>query len=456
MLIKTSIKGDSNGYYTHAGKGILYYHKLIIDKSIHNSITFYDHSTSQDRQMMNFMIKTDALSSVLIYYYGITAIPNYNPQVQSAGTNFVLSDVSNSLLNDCGILTYIDDSKCITCTCYGCTNATNCGETCQNNCLSCLSSNIDGCFICKSGFKLLNGICLDNCPFLYNTINNLCIYTSEGFVAEWNFNSFNYPIVTQGISMELPDEGGFQYKRGWYTKRIKVNGNLMLSPIFTIQAWIKLEDDIEFFTKRNNLNEVELKITIKSSDIDVQINTFRTNQTKTLNENFDKEIWKSFIFDVIIKSQVLTLKINSKSASYNSLDFFKSTLNNNSFIGDGKSYFWIYKFILDQHLFNWYNDYSSPSNPNLSFIWNCDSKYYLDGSTCKPCDTSCDTCRFSSNCSLCTNELCSQCDLDSGNTCTLCKESFLLKNNACVCPVNTFLMDSYCYPCKNSLCKLCK
>ena len=221
VLIKTTKKGNSNGLYADSGKGILYTHTFFIDYTLISSITFYDHSTSQERQMMNFIIKTETFSTALIYYYGITAIPNYNPSLKTIENNIVLEIASTSELSKCSLSQYILNKICFDCNCIGCTISTICPVICKNNCATCLSVNLGDCLICKSGFKLLNGLCLINCPFLYNSTNDMCTYNTQRFIAEWNFHSLSYPIVSQGISMELNDTGYFQYKRGWYSKKNK-------------------------------------------------------------------------------------------------------------------------------------------------------------------------------------------------------------------------------------------
>ena len=235
----------------------------------------------------------------------------------------------------------------------------------------------------------------------------------------------------------------FSIKEVGIQKKIKVNGNLMLSPLFTIQAWIKSPNSIDFFTKKNNNDEAELKITFESTRVKVLIKTFNYNETKTFYEDFTKGNWKSFIFEVIIVSGVLNLKINSEFESFPSIDYFDGILNNNCYIGNGGNHFWIYKFSLDQHLFNWDNTYSSPQNQDLSFIWKCDIKTYLNNGSCYPCANYCSTCRFSSKCSLCTVEFCSECDLDSGTTCNACNKSFVLQNNRCDISILIFYLLKY-------------
>ena len=420
-----------------------------------NISNFYDISTSISRPKMNFRISSD-LASFLIYYYSISNNPNYDSIINTQ--EWRIDSVSSSALSPCNITQYINSASCTNGNCIGCLDNNNCYDVCYLNCRSCSNSSFNSCTACNSGFYLSNGVCLLDCPLLSSKSIDACAYQTNNQIAEWDFNVNRDILDANGLSFQSAYANSFQYRRGWYTNKINVNGKFFLSPTFSLAAWLKISGPMNFISKFDASYEKEIYIRFESSMTSVNLSTLNGQIYKTFEVNFRPNSWFNFKIGYKMNGNNLEIQaILSGAISSKSMDngnAFKLSTTENTSIGDS-SFFWIYKMKIRQSasISTQLDDYNFNEN-SLYSSWICEPTFYYDNG-CKSCLPGCNNCKFGTNCTFCIDPLCSECDLYSGNQCSNCIPNAEKIDTICKCSSTFYDLAGQCINCNNRLCTEC-
>ncbi|CAG9321670.1 unnamed protein product [Blepharisma stoltei] len=383
-------------------------------------------------------------------------------------------------------------------------------EICYSVCSGCNGLRFIDCISCSSGYFSLSNVCVQNCPSGYlQTAGNCALDTAglNGFVIDLKLNQIKDTVIDSQLGMPFMtgDDSNFypaytakdpyaaKY-RGYYfqgSSYMKIPDSyassipsLVISSEFTIAIWINPTGSMgTLFTKQKNDGTLASLYSFGISSYNPTISLLLTDGTTTSATSLNSVSVNSWNFIAA------TYKIDSTQT--HKLSFFINTLSTDirslpasSWFQDIASSYYItisssrasstsfssfYTGFLYELLL--YNTIISPSSlfstscPTCSVcpISNacypiCSISQYWDGSSCIPCDTACSSvgCKDSlSNCNLCQDPLCYECD-DYASTCIQCITNAHLDSGACVCDTGYFWdeVSLQCTTC-SSACNYC-
>lgn len=395
---------------------------------------------------------------------------------------------------------------CTTAICPGCgenaemvDNICNCIENffpiegictpCSTSCIQCFGGEYYECLTCSH--KLLENTCLELCPAGYSIESNLCVENPDSVAVSYLFNSLagvmenarrglyaiigneNDPYPDIVFSNVIPT-----YQRGVYFKGASylsfpnsLSSNLLIGLRFFISTWVNPSSLSGLLIDKNIFS---VKITegylVGKVEINKQIFTYKSIHPLV------RQQWNHLLFAVDYKdvATTLTFYVNTfqTPGMFASKGPFTDKVNTLLLIGSNYAKTDFYTGFM--YLFEIF--IKMPQIPNLATtnycnncqicpatgicIQNCDinSYYNTDSNQCENCQKDCNNgCRNPTNCTLCIDPFCKNCQTFQTNSCVFCEKNFEIQENLCVLCNSTSYYDDIDYICKKckSPCMTC-
>jgi hypothetical protein len=352
---------------------------------------------------------------------------------------------------------------CSTCTGYTYAECTACSSsTTAPDCslgLNCASGTaIFSCTSCQPGFTLIEGLCLQQMPYGYNSsslttpVFNLNFNTFAQYYAGI-FQSGSNPATYSPVNPEN-DDPIVLYNRGLYFDGVGMylqTSSIHLNSRFTIAFWVYYQPVSTYnFLWSSNM----LRITTTSFANILMSNAEDSIRRWSYEAYANYHIWFFEAFTVDFVNQTTTV-----ICSENGYAFYHIT--ENTYIGRyyAGGYFmpgFLYSLTMWQTAIT---DFSSVyhncgSAAPGSCLNTCSVGFFYAGnSMCAACPTGCSsTCVSATICDLCNMTLCTQC---SGfYTCGVCVANAVAVNGVCACQTGFYSTGVACLQCDFS-CSTC-
>ena len=429
-------------------------------------------------------------------------------------------------------------SICLTCSsssgCDSCINEKAFGENCtecSKSCKTCSGAQEFNCESCDIAFQ--SGFCFNSCALGYSLVNSVCklenpskpalrySFEGQGSVFYDTANGVMASVANNENKRNLQSGSGIisSYKRGAYftgisTLKIQFEDQHLLTPNFSISAWIKPKTlngiiiikyqglSIEVSNNQTILNESDSVNSTENTDesnTDTLINEMKEVLSMKIQESLIiyKIIFENTTFEVISNSSIIegqwnhvlsetsffdlnsiTLSINNvvqETMTYEGKPFKDPVMSEMYFAGDVKfeemfvGYYHLLEIFPEKIGLTQVNNLVlSTSCKGCSLcpatkvcIPNCEPDEFYNEVTkqCGKCPDECPTgCKNENSCNLCVDDLCIGCSSFSAGSCTECEEGYEPINWICKkCGEFTYFDNTTkrCLPC-SGLCITCK
>ena len=304
----------------------------------------------------------------------------------------------------------------------------------------CKAKNIgcsnSACTSCNSGYLYNSLSCLPLCPtgFTQSSSPKICTNTTNVNLFQlnfWNFYEFAASSIDQfqhpsGLPFQDPNRQSPipTIDRGFYfadTSSLVSTTNFILAPDFSLRLWINIKTDGTIFEAIGGgisyINIASISGVIVQTWYFTNITGSYSFPWSTYNVTY---AWTSYKFTSTQSSGLITLRCNSMSKTYATLEFRAQISDMIIYIGGTQVSFTGFIFQVN-------GDNSAISN-NLPFnnAGSCDYNEIIFGRNCAACPVcsgSWPWCIRINTCSICYSDYCSECTGFDYPSCTACTNS---------------------------------
>ena len=312
---------------------------------------------------------------------------------------------------------------------------------CHTSCKECFEKNYYSCLSCFNNFFLLGSVCVVTCPLGYQKINGNCTVNTKDMI-KIVFDSQDR-VFTDDINSITFMSGGSFYPN---FNQSSVIPSVQRGVYFTATSFIYSDPFIMNynFSLIFYIKPLGTGILFTKGDNQFHLGSPRSNlQRKSASFLYGTINFGSWI-RLLLKSQssfraFLTSCLYIENIGYCAYSYYLELDNNSPLIlGNNLSSFtgFIYSFSVSNSYLS-VSDYGAllaicTDSTELNCLSDCQFGSYPSGQLCSNCPNCPYGCISSSDCNLCSSNLCGGCDLPGG-PCTSCAETYTLSNGVCAC-----------------------
>ena len=344
---------------------------------------------------------------------------------------------------------------------------------CASNCLKCYSNSPFQCIECKTGWFLVNKVCISTCPTDYSCSSKGSSSISDSFVFHLQLSTMQNLVRDSRNSIPVLTGTNDQFHpffdktdpypskdRGYYFRGSSVmqlppfsgfpSPLLVLAPEFAVSTWVRPTSGSGTLLSKKDQNMGSI-LEIQLLDFKVSVELSSSFETSQLSSYWDLLLVKSFFENSEFKLEVYFNNTQVLSKGMGS-HWLADTETNHFTIGASASENFgnfFRGFIWELRI---YNSAVSPESllsqcRNCQFcplenqcLPVCEVDEYWNGEHCEECKSDCYFgCIANTTCSLCGNDLCTECQFE---VCTACVESASI-NSGKTCECDQGYIEEY-------------